>query len=192
MTELPIAASHADWVNVDESEPMLIQQAKRDPKAFALIYERHYAPIAGYVFRRVGDVHATEDIVGDVFLAAMRTLGRFRYRGVPIRAWLYRLASNAVNQWAKHQRRRFLPLKDQSIVGDGEIDIQLSEIAEADRARMALLKLSPKYQTVLALRYFEDLSLEEVSQATGWRLGTVKSLISRGRKAIREKLSREG
>ncbi len=192
MTEFPIAAGGAEWVIANESEQMLIQQAKRDPKAFVLIYDHHYTPIAGYVYRRTGDVHATEDIVSDVFLAAMRTLGRFRYRGVPIRAWLYRLASNAVNQWVKRQRRRHMSLVDESVMSHHADETSRRDRDEAARVRKALLQLSPKYQTVIALRYFEDLSLAEVSQATGWRLGTVKSLVSRGRQSLREKLSREG
>ena len=192
MTELSIAAGGADWGIANESEPALIQRAKRDPKAFALIYERHYTPIAGYVYRRTGDVHATEDIVSDVFLAAMRTMGRFRYRNVPIRAWLYRLASNAVNQWAKLQQRRQMVPLDESVNAYEAVDSNGCDMHAAARVRKALLLLSPKYQTVLALCYFEDLSLRELSQATGWRLGTVKSLVSRGRQALREKLSREG
>jgi len=192
VTEFPIAAGGADWVIANESEQALIQRAKRDPKAFALIYERHYAPIAGYVYRRTGNVHATEDIVSDVFLAAMRTLGRFRYRGVPIRAWLYRLASNAVNQWVKSQRRRHMSQVDESVMSHDTDEVSSRDMDDAAQVRIALLQLSPKYQTVLALRYFEDLSLTEVSQATGWRLGTVKSLVSRGRQSLREKLLREG
>lgn len=95
----------AGW-SEDDLERDLIAEARRDRAAFAALYRRHYAAIAGYVHRRVGDVHATEDLVAEAFLAAMRSIGGYRSRGVPFRAWLYRIATNVVNRWAKSRRRQ--------------------------------------------------------------------------------------
>ena len=57
--------------------------------------------IARYVYRRVGDGHVTEDLVADVFVSAMQAFARYRHNGVPLRAWLYRIATNRVNRWAR-------------------------------------------------------------------------------------------
>lgn len=183
MTELPISVCESDWPAAD-IERDLVERARRDREAFGALYRRHYGAIAGYVYRRVGDAHATEDLVSEVFVAAMRSIGRYRYRGVPFRAWLYRIATNVVNRWAKRNRR----LAGGAITESVEWPNDSSWDAEV--ARRALLKLPAKQQAALSLFYFEGLALEEVAAICGCRVGTVKSRLARGRDALRESLER--
>jgi len=189
VTELPISASTLNWTCRD-AEQELVARARHDAGAFAEIYRRHAHAIGGYVYRRVGDVHTTDDLVADVFLAAMRALPRYRIRGVPLRAWLYRIATNTVNRWAgRNKWRRFVRLE-----GDA-VDAQVGSSADAgasdgdtEAARQALWSLSMKHQSVLALHYLEGLPIEEVAVVLGCRVGTVKSRLSRAREALRTKL----
>lgn len=193
---IPIPPTH---LTIDDAEVALVERAKRDREAFAILYRRHYAMIVGYIVRRIGDAHAAEDLTADVFTAALRHLPRYRQRGVPIRAWLYRIATTTVNRWVRRQQRRsvieslFAALRsppggiDDVGGGNGSVRHDLPE-SDAERARVALLALAPKYQTVLSLHYLEGMSLEEIAQAVGCRLGTVKSRLSRGRDAMRERL----
>ena len=191
MTELPISASKQDWL-CDESDRTLVARARRDATAFAEIYRRNCHAITGYILRRIGDRHATDDLVAEVFLTAMRALPRYRYRGIPLRAWLYRIATNTVNRWATRNTWR----NKVSLGLDHHTDESLSattpsgeeDAANVDRARRAMLMLSPKLQSVLALHYLEDLSVEEVAAVLGCRVGTVKSRLSRARDALRERL----
>ncbi|MCP4592443.1 MAG: sigma-70 family RNA polymerase sigma factor [bacterium] len=184
--ELQISTMVSSPLDLD-AERELVERAKRDRAAFARLYRRYYPVVAGYVYRRVGDAHLTEDLVAEVFLAALRYLPKYRQRGVPVRAWFYRIATNTVNRWARKQGRNLLRHYG---------DIETADVAEdraetngwAERTRGALLLLSPKYQTVLALHYLEGLSVEEVATAVGCRPGTVKSRLSRGREALRERL----
>ncbi len=179
----------ADWSPTDD-EGELIARARHDREAFTVLYRRHFRLLSDHVYRRTGDVHATEDIVSDVFLTALRTLPRFRYRGVPVRFWLLRIATNAVNHWARRRRRHpavTLPAEELVDAGsdppatDGRIDL--------GRTRRALLSLSPKYQAVLSLHYFEGLAVKEVAAVIGCRVGTVKSRLARAREALRAKLT---
>jgi RNA polymerase sigma factor (sigma-70 family) len=188
--QLQVDLSTAESATRDD-EASLVERAKHDREAFALLYRRHFRPLADYVYRRTGDPHATEDIVSDVFLTAWRTLPRYRYRGVPLRFWLLRLATNAANRWARRRRRHAAAtleadqLADPGSVAsstDGQIDVQ--------RARRFLLSLSPKHQAVLSLHYLEGLSVEQVAAVIGCRAGTVKSRLARARDALREKLTR--
>jgi len=191
VTELPISANELDWL-CDDSDRTLVERALRDADAFAEIYRRNCHAIAGYVLRRIGDRHTMDDLVAEVFLTAMRALPRYRYRGVPLRAWLYRIATNTVNRWAKRNTWRnkvslglepeaHEPQSAAAPVGEGTA-------GNADRARQAMLRLSPKHQSVLALHYLEDLSVDEVAVVLGCRVGTVKSRLSRARDALRERL----
>jgi RNA polymerase sigma-70 factor (ECF subfamily) len=127
----------------------------------------------------------TEDLAAEVFVTALQALPRYRCRGIPVRAWFYRIASNAVNRWVRHHRRALQLDNDPAAWPDAD-----SPGWEAQRARRALLALPPRYQTVLALHYVEGLGLEDVARTVGCRLGTVKSRLSRGREALREQLMR--
>jgi len=191
VTELPISASTLNWT-CDDAEQELVARARHDAGAFAEIYRRHAHAIGGYVYRRVGDVHTTDDLVADVFLAAMRALPRYRNRGVPLRAWLYRIATNTVNRWAgRNKWRRLVRLEGN--LADSGLDAAAdaddpSLRADVNAARQALWSLSMKHQSVLALHYLEGLPVEEVAVVLGCRVGTVKSRLSRAREALRTKL----
>ena len=187
MTELRIYAGTVDGSSL-EDERSLIERAKRDPQAFAGLYRMHYRALAGYVYRRTGDEHATEDIVSEVFLSALRHLPRYRHRGVPIRYWLYRIATNVVNHWVRRRRSGLtvdvaVDLDKRAGGGDNGEHVATREIAQ-----QAILRLSPKHQTVLSLHYLEGLSIEEVAAVVGCRIGTVKSRLSRAREALRHRL----
>lgn len=184
--QLPMPIGLANLaVPPDECE--LVERAKRDRDAFAALYRRHYSILAGYLYRRTGDTHVAEDLVAEVFLTALRCLPRYRHRGLPIRAWLYRIAANAANRWSRRERRRIAArLHELVLEARSEKDSNL----DGERARLALLSIKTKYQAVLTLHYLEGMSIEEVAAAVGCRVGTVKSRLSRGREALREKLMR--
>jgi RNA polymerase sigma-70 factor, ECF subfamily len=170
---------------VDALEQDLVLRAGHDQDAFAALYRRHYGAIAGYVYRRVGDPHATEDLVVETFIAAMRGIGGFRYRGSPFRAWLYRIATNRVNRWARRQRwPRWTTLENNFDLAQQPA----GEHPDAGLGRKALLQIAPRFQAVLALHYLEGLGLDEIAEVLGCRVGTVKSRLSRGREALREVL----
>jgi RNA polymerase sigma-70 factor (ECF subfamily) len=183
----PAAPTPVRWdspAGVDIDEPLLIAQARKDREAFGILYRRHYGVVAGYIYRRTGDRHLTEDLVADVFVAALRYLPKYRVRGVPLRGWLYRIACNMVNRWVRRQRKQIAKsLDDLEAKRPDERTGQDSE-----HARLAMLSLAPKFQAVLSLHYLEGLSVEEVAATIGCRVGTVKSRLSRGRDAIRKKL----
>src|ERR1043166_9025189 len=105
LMQLPMSIGLANLA-IPNDERELVERAKRDREAFALLYRRHYAMIASYLYRRTGDTHVTEDLAAEVFLAALRCLPRYRHRGLPIQAWLYRIACNTANRWSRRQRTR--------------------------------------------------------------------------------------
>ena len=188
--ELRVPLREAGWVDADEDHELL-ERAGHDREAFALLYRRHRRLLLDHVYRRTGDVHTTEDLVSDVFLTALRTLPRYRYRGVPVRFWLLRIATNAVNRWARRQRRWSV-----RIVSAEHIETVPAEPppeggeVDPEYARRALLALPPKYQSVLALHHMDGLAVTEVAAILGCRVGTVKSRLSRARHALRAALTK--
>ena len=170
-----------------DDDRQLIEQAKRDRNGFAAVYRQHCGMLLDHVYRRTGDMHATEDLVADAFLIAIRSLPRYRYRGVPLRFWLLRIATNVVNRWARRRRQR-IRVETQAIPrADSPVSTTVGAI-DNEHVQHALLSLAPKYQAVLALYHLEGLSVKETAAVIGCREGTVRSRLSRARDALREKL----
>lgn len=179
-------------------EHALIECAKADPQAFGILFDRYYSPIFGYVLRRVGKWNDAQDITSEVFLKALKSLWRYRWRGIAFSSWLYRIATNEVGMYFRKAGRAPLSL-DQLMVESGfdpaSRDDLLAEKLEAERqlerhrefllARSHIATLPLKYQDVITLRFFERKSIKEIAEIVGKKEGTVKSLISRALQRLR-------
>jgi RNA polymerase sigma-70 factor (ECF subfamily) len=191
-TPLPLSlAWSADaGVVTPEAEAALVERARTDRRAFAALYRAHYEALGSYLWRRTGDAFATEDLLGETFLAALKGIARYESRGIPFRHWLYRIATRAANRWARRGRRR----REQAF------DVERHEPAagaparaapadeEHDRAVHALRALPPRFQAVLVLHLVQGLALHEVASVLRLRPGTVKSRLSRGLARLRAAL----
>jgi RNA polymerase sigma-70 factor (ECF subfamily) len=171
-------------------EAALVRRACSDPDAFALLVRSHYTAMADHLVRRTGDEHATEDLLSELFLAAYRGLDGYRDRGIPIRFWLYRIATRLANRWARRHRRPLAPVDAARDVADPTPDTAIAAEArdEADRVRALLLELAPRHQAVLALHYLEGLGIDDVAAVLDVRPGTVKSRLSRARDQLRKRM----
>lgn len=191
--QLPSSDAPRSVIDAAPPEQALIEAARQDPRAFARLYRLHYQVIGTYLLRRVGDHHVAEDLISEVFLAAMRALPRYRQRGVPIRYWLLRIATNAANRWMRSERRRRRHVTAWGHATGTSPDTHATDAprTDPDRAMRALQSLTPRHQAVIALHHVEGLSVEQVATVLGCRAGTVKSRLSRARQALREALRRE-
>ncbi len=176
-------------------ERTLIEQAKDSPAAFGTLYDAYYSQIFGYVLRRTANVQAAEDIVSEVFFAALQNISRFRWQGVPFSAWLYRIANNKTATYFARGKNGHVPLDgvpepDLGTAPSAEEDL-LSAEAELKRHQEyialheSIRRLDTKYQEVIALRFFEHKQVNEISTILGKREGTVKSLLHRGLEKLR-------
>lgn len=164
-----------------------MERARGDGEAFAELYRRHYPAIQRYLRRRLGDPELVEDVVAETFMGALRSLGRYRDRGLPFRSWLYRIATVQASQARRRAARIAMARLEEE---PGRSDPEESPSAEVVRA--ALLQLPARHQAVIALHYFEGLDVAQVAQTLGVRPGTVKSRLSRGREVLRRRLERLG
>lgn len=182
----PRSTSSARWIEPGGTETGEAQPRSSFP--FEALYRRYHRLLLDHVYRRTGDVHVTEDLVSQTFLSALEALPRYRDRGVPIRFWLLRIATNAVNRWARN--RRSLPLDAVENSDPVTLDPDDADPDELRRAQRALLGLPPRYQAVLSLHYLEGLSVADVALVLGWRPGTVKARLCRARRTMRRRLDR--
>lgn len=175
----------------------LIEQAKRDPEAFGRLFDIYHPQILRYCIHRTGDVEYGRDLAAQTFLKALMKLWQFRWHGIPFSAWLYRIATNEINDHFRSKRMLSLDhlLDTQGFEVTDERDFR-QELIEAQieleqhEQFLALLQelktLSLKYQEVISLRFFEDKSIAEIATILGKREGTIKSLLSRGLAYLRK------
>jgi RNA polymerase sigma-70 factor (ECF subfamily) len=168
------------------AEAELVDAARRDPREFGRLYRLHAPAIQRFLRRRLGDPHTAEDALAETFVSALQGLPRYRSRGLPFRAWLYRLAVGAVSRSRRRRALLCLAVPEETAAPEEE------ERREADLLRAALLRLPPRFEAVLSLHYLEGLPVDEVAQVLGCATGTVKSRLSRGRSALRREWERRG
>ncbi|MDW3649325.1 MAG: RNA polymerase sigma factor [Bacteroidia bacterium] len=183
------------------SEEQLIQAIQQEPDQFEQLYEAYYSAIFNYVFKRIGEFELSRDIVSEVFLKAYAGISRFRWKGISIKSWLYRIASNEIKLYFRSKKYRpqlFAQTYKEMIFSEGktplelekdQLEISQEKFAQFQRIQAALRELPLKYQEVIALKYFEQMDIEEIMQISGKKKGTVKSLLSRGMKHLKEKLN---
>ena len=177
-------------------EDQLVALAKTHPRFFGDLYDRYYGRILNYIYRRTLDVATAEEIASNTFFKALRALPDYDHRG-KFGAWLYRIAGNEIRlNW--RAKRRWPDgnanwREDYARVRFAANQATTTESIEQQARQFAglhdaLRRLPERYQTVLALRYFEGMSYDEVADVLEKKLGTVKSLIHRGLARLRRQL----
>ncbi|GAB3669430.1 RNA polymerase sigma factor [Actinocorallia lasiicapitis] len=170
----------------------LIEQSRHEPEAFAGLYDRHSALIHRYVARRLGD-QAADDVVAETFLAAFRQRSRYDLTRPDARPWLYGIAANLIG---KHRRSEVRMLRALARTGADPVldshadrsDAKVSAAAASRPLAAALAGLTAGERDVLLLVAWADLTYEQVAEALGVPVGTVRSRLSRARKKVREAL----
>jgi len=171
----------------ESDERLLIEAAQKDPSRFAELYELHFDRVYAYVARRVRDRAETQDLTAHVFQQALANLGKFKWRGAPFAAWLYRIASNAI---ADHARRNMRETSDQEAgVEKTSAAVDLEEVERRARLFRAVDKLPDDQRRVIVLRFAEEKSIREIADELGRSEGAIKQLQFRGLGNLRNRLS---
>ena len=184
---------------VAENQPDagLLKDCQSDPNAFEKIFHKYHDQIFNYAVRRTCNVSLAQDVTANTFLKALNHIGNFKWKGISLSSWLYRIATNEINLHYR-KSKRLTPLTfelSKTLIDESKADSVLLEIEEAmiqhEKYKMAcdaLSKLKLKYQTVLTLRYFEDKSIKEISEILEISENTVKTHIRRGLMQLRKQL----
>ncbi len=155
-----------------------------DRDAFRVLVDREGAAIVRACQRILGDAHEAEDAAQEAFVTAFRSLAGWRADG-PFGAWLTRIAVRI--SLRRVQARRDVTWLDPvnpppglDIPGGPDPAATALRFERASTVRAAVGRLDEPYREVVALRFFGDLSLEEIAQQTGRPLSTVKTHLRRG------------
>lgn len=148
----------------------IAKELQRDPDSgFRMLVASFMEPVYHHV-RRLVNVHAdAEDITQETFLKAYRSLGNLReIKSLP--AWLIRIATNEALRHLQKQRDTGIPID--SPEASGAMQLKADEYfdysdLEAVKLQKAIHTLPPKQQAAFNLRYYDDLSYEEIAEITG-------------------------
>lgn len=150
-----------------DSEHQLITAAKADPARFAPLYERYFGDIFRFILRRTSHRDLTADLTQQTFLKAMLALGKYEPRGLPFRAWLYRIALNEVRMHWRKKKEVLIDMSYADVRGlSEEMGLQLDE-TEMQRLGTAMGKLDEERARLIELRYMDGLSFAELGQVLG-------------------------
>ncbi len=177
--------------NVPElnDETALKLAAQGDQEAFGVLYERYVSRIYSYIYYRTGNQHDAEDLTARVFFRALRHVENYKDRGLPLSAWLYRIAHNLVANWHRdNSRRNEVPLDEILLVRHGGDlpEVVLIENEEKEKLLKVIHHLPADRQQLILLKFGEHLSNAEIGRVMGRSEGAVKSLYHRTLLSLRD------
>ena len=194
----PSGSTGPEELTADE----LTALAERRPEALERFYDVYFTRVFGYVSRLVKDEHAAEDLTQDIFMHLHRALSSYDPRRA-LRPWVFTIATNKVRDyWASATfHDRSLNFSDDDEDGEGRQQRQRERTSEerGPRAvlagaeletavREAIERLPGQLRQTLVLRYFEDLSFEEIARIVGRNEVAVRKRYSRALSELREGL----
>jgi RNA polymerase sigma-70 factor (ECF subfamily) len=166
-----------------EERATVIAAQQGDREAFKTLYDRYRDRVYNVIFYSIGDEVRAEDVLQIVFVKIYRGLAGFRFEA-SLSTWIYRIA---LNECLNQQRRRgvhHVPFEallgsDEEFDADAAADRQHADSERREIVHRAVMELTPKLRAVVALKYLDGLSYEEIASVLECSPGTVASRLNR-------------
>jgi RNA polymerase sigma-70 factor (ECF subfamily) len=197
----------ASAIGARSQESAIVAELKAGSEdAYAWLIGEFQQPVYGLVYRIVNDPADAADTTQEVFLKVFRGMKHF-HGGSTLKTWIYRIAlheaANRRRWWFRHkaQETSIEPVESDGAGGrEGAMQVALTDHADSPfdtvahrevqhRVDDALRKVPEPYRTTLVLRDLEEMSYEQIAEVLEISLGTVKSRLTRGREALKQRLA---
>jgi RNA polymerase sigma-70 factor (ECF subfamily) len=188
-----MSAKGGSVMNIDKS---IIQRCKKNDKsAYAELFKHYQNYLFKLCFSYVQNEQQTLDLMQEIYIKLYNSINKFDDK-YPFHPWLRKIAVNACLNEKRKNKHTTVPLNssdEEYILEDqlaAEADLQL----EVERNELAILikkhisSLPEKQRMVIVLRYYEDLSYEEIAELLSIPLGTVKTDLYRAKNALKQRL----
>lgn len=173
---------------MDQADRLLVERAKSDADAFGILYDRHVDGIYRFVRARLGNAAAAEDVTAEVFVKALQGISRYRDTGRPFSCWLYRIATNAVADYFRHEpvsRELSEELPDAA----AQVEVAAIRRLEIQDVWRLVECLPPQQCVAMTLRFRDDRSAREAARVMGKSEAAVKLLIYRAVGRLRSEVA---
>jgi RNA polymerase sigma-70 factor (ECF subfamily) len=196
----------ASAVAIRAEEAAIVSELKAGSEdAYAWLIGQFHQPIYSLVYRMVSDPNDAADATQDVFVKVFRGIKHFHGES-SLKTWIYRIAvheaSNRRRWWFRHKARETsIDITRETDAGGGAaaphdfVDLQDSPFDTAVQREIRQLverelhRVPEPFRTTLILRDLEEMSYEEIAEITQVSMGTVKSRLTRGREALKQRLA---
>lgn len=156
-----------------------------DKDIFRVLVEREQVAVYRTCLRILGRTHDAEDVAQESFVMAFRSLGSYRGEG-PLGGWLMRIAIRQAYRRLGQRREAAELQPDMALGAPGSDPLAITLAGERQRAvRLAVAALGEPYREVVAMRFFSEMSLDEIAASTRRPLNTVKTHLRRGLERLR-------
>jgi RNA polymerase sigma-70 factor, ECF subfamily len=182
-----------------QTDEEIIEFVKENKECYAVLVERYEEKLTRYV-KRISNMtkESIEDILQSVFLKTYVNLNSFDNRN-KFSTWIYRIAHNeTVNYWRKNSKgNHFVSLDEndfwKNIIPDnGDMGYEVAQRIDGNKVRLALENLIGNQKEALSLRFIDQLNYQEIADKLEKPIGTVGTLINRGKKVLQEELVKMG
>ena len=184
--------------NTITSEPesdlvRLITKAQRgDPVAFDDLYERYAQGILRYLYLRTREAESAQDLTQEVFIRVLKNIRKFEYRGEKLfLGWLYTIAGNVLIGHVRRKHGIQTPLDQNLEIVDPRGQEQFASTIERIYLLNAMSQLTDDQQQVLTLKFFGDLTNQEIATVIGRTEGAVKALQHRAILSLQQIIEQE-
>ena len=179
----------------DEELMLLVRRA--DPRAFALVYDRHCGAAYGLAYRMVGSRGLAEDVVQEAFLALWRGASRYDGARGSVRSWVLGIVHNraidALRRTLVHEKRRASDEGlDRTVPAEERTEVEAVRNDDARFVRAAMDTLPTDQRRVVELAYFSGYTHTEIAEVIDVPLGTVKGRMRLGLSKLRDELGARG
>jgi RNA polymerase sigma-70 factor (ECF subfamily) len=145
-------------------EYAILERSRKDSDAFGELYEKYFDKIFNFIYRQTDDEDLTADLCSQTFLNALKNRNSFEYRGVPVSAWFYRIATNEINKHYRKQKRiRVFSLEEVRVRELIELSHENWDETLIQKLLVYLKELPTEMLEVLELRFFEDKDFKEIA-----------------------------
>jgi RNA polymerase sigma factor (sigma-70 family) len=175
---------------------LLVERAKQaDEKAFAELMQRYKKPVYHMILKMVRNVDDAEDLTIEAFAKAFKNLKKFN-PDFTFSTWLFRIATNNCIDFIRKKKLETMSINNTFKDDNGDnVDLEIKDVnldpqeeaikgEKIDIIQAIVTKLPPKYQVLVKLRYFQELSYEEIAIEIDAPLGTVKAQLHRARELL--------
>lgn len=189
------------FLTLRPTDELIKKAQENDLEAFGELVALYQDRVYTHCMHLAHDVHDAHDLAQDVFVQAFKNIKSFR-SDADFGTWLHRIAVNLwINQVRRNRKAAAFSLDEPLLTGEGELSREVAACEESpeewverrefqETIKNALNRLQPEYRVALILRELEGYSYEEIAGIMGCSLGTVKSRINRGRKALKKELGK--
>ncbi len=170
-----------------EEERDWINRSKSDVRAFEPLYNKYYDLIFRFLLRRTDDDMLAADLCSQTFFKALSNIRRYEWRGNSLAPWLYQIASNELRKHFRDKKPIYV-IEQDLIESSEELGDKWGHLIETNKLTELLDRLNDQEIQLIELKFFEELTFDEIALIMDMKLSAVKMKLYRLLNKMRKNL----